>query len=81
MTGERVTVERLERAIAITAECMVRHHRPRLITIMRRLEAERDRLMAEREGETAALDYARRILDLKTGTATGTASKIKEPAK
>ncbi len=53
-----VTVERLERAIKVTARCMVEHALPQLLPILKRLEAERDRLA--RDGD--ALEYARRLL-------------------
>jgi hypothetical protein len=56
--GEGVTVERLERAIHIVADMIMKHDRPRLITTIRRLEAERDRL----RNETDPMEYAKQIL-------------------
>jgi hypothetical protein len=53
-----VTLERLERAITITAKAMTRHDLPQLLPMLKRLEAERDRLIAE--GDPIA--YAKRIL-------------------
>jgi hypothetical protein len=54
-----VTIERLERAIKVTARCMVDHDLPQqLMPTLRRLEAERDRLM--RDGD--AIEYAKRLL-------------------
>jgi hypothetical protein len=53
-----VTVERLENAIKITAYCIVRHDLPQLILTLKRLEAERGRLMSEGD----AIEYARRLL-------------------
>ena len=53
-----VTVERLERAIAITAEAMTRHNLPQLLPTLKRLEAERDKLIAD--GDPIA--YAKRLL-------------------
>jgi hypothetical protein len=58
MSDEEITVERLERAIGITARAMVRHNLPLLLPILKRLEAERDRLLAE----GGALEYAKRLL-------------------
>jgi hypothetical protein len=56
--SDEVTVERLERAIRVTARCMVDHDLPQLLPTLKRLEAERDRLM--KEGD--AIAYARRLL-------------------
>ena len=53
-----VTVERIERAIAITAEAMARHNLPQLLPTLKRLEAERDKLIAN--GDPIA--YAKRVL-------------------
>ena len=41
-----VTIERLERAITITAEAMSRHNLPQLLPTLKRLEAARDDLIA-----------------------------------
>jgi hypothetical protein len=41
-----VTIERLERAIAVTAYCMTKHNLPQLLPTLKRLEAERDNLIA-----------------------------------
>jgi hypothetical protein len=57
-SDSNVTVERLERAIKATARCMVDHDLPQLLPTLKRLEAERDRLM--KEGD--AIAYARRLL-------------------
>jgi hypothetical protein len=54
-----VSVERLDRAIKITAELMVRHQLPQLMSTLKRLETERDRLLAEGD----AINYAKRVLD------------------
>ena len=53
-----VTVERIERAIAIIAYCMTRRNLPQILPTLKRLESERDRLIAE--GDPIA--YAKRIL-------------------
>jgi hypothetical protein len=57
---EAVTIERLEKAIKITAQCMLDY--PDLAGIilphLKRLEAERDRLLQEGD----ALEYAKRVL-------------------
>ena len=53
-----VTVERLTRAIAITADCMARHNLPQLLPTLKRLEAERDRLLQEGD----PIEYAKRVL-------------------
>jgi hypothetical protein len=54
-----VTIERLESAIKTTARCMVTHDLgPQLMPTLKRLEAERDRLM--RDGD--AIEYAKRVL-------------------
>lgn len=58
MLTEPVTVERIERAIAVTASCMARHNLPQLLPTLKRLEAERDRLIAIGD----PIDYAKRIL-------------------
>jgi hypothetical protein len=51
-------IERIERAIKITAAAMVRHDLPQLMPTLRRLEAERDRLVREDD----PLGYARKVL-------------------
>ena len=53
-----VTLERLERAIRIVADMMVKHNRPGLIEHIKRLEAERDRLRKEAD----PMAYAKQIL-------------------
>jgi hypothetical protein len=58
MRTDEVTIERLEQAIQLTARCMVNHQLPQILPTLKRLEAERDRLL--REGN--ALEYARRVL-------------------
>jgi cell division protein FtsL len=50
-----VTLERLERAIQIVAEVMVRHDRRGLIDTIHRLEDERERL----RNETDPIAYAK----------------------
>ena len=52
------TINRLERAITATARAMVRHNLPELMRTLKRLEAERDRLLAEGD----AIEYAKRLL-------------------
>ena len=51
-------VERLERAIAVTAYCMTKHNLPQLMPALKRLEAERDNLIANGD----PIQYAERIL-------------------
>ena len=58
MSDSPITIERLERAIRIVADMMVKHNRPGLIVTIRRLEAERDRL----RNETDPIAYAKQIL-------------------
>jgi ribosomal 50S subunit-associated protein YjgA (DUF615 family) len=53
-----VTVDRIERAIATTAYCMAEHNLPRLLPTLKRLEAERDKLIANGD----PIEYARRLL-------------------
>ena len=53
-----VTTERLERAIAATAYCMTKHNLPQLMPALKRLEAERDNLIANGD----PIQYAERIL-------------------
>jgi hypothetical protein len=53
-----LTVERIERAIAIRAEAMARHNLPQLLPTLKRLEAERDKLIMD--GDPIA--YAKRVL-------------------
>jgi len=60
MTARLVTVERIDRAIRIVADMMLKHKRPGLIVTIRRLEAERDRL----RNETDPLEYAKEILSM-----------------
>jgi hypothetical protein len=55
---EKVTVERIERAIKMTAEAIVRHNLPEIVPTLKRLETERDRLL--QEGDPIA--YAKRLL-------------------
>jgi hypothetical protein len=54
-----VTIERIERAIATTANCMTRHNLPKLLPTLQRLEAERARLVAIGD----PLEYAKRALE------------------
>jgi hypothetical protein len=53
-----ITVERIDRAIKTVAAAMVEHQLPGLLVYIRRLEAERDRLLQEVD----AIDYANQIL-------------------
>jgi hypothetical protein len=53
-----VTIERIERAIKTTARVTERHNLPQLMPTLRRLEAERDRLI--RDGDP--IEYAKRLL-------------------
>jgi hypothetical protein len=53
-----VTIERLNAAIKTVAEAMVEHNLPGLLVYIRRLEAERDRLLSEVD----AIDYGKRLL-------------------
>jgi hypothetical protein len=55
---EEVTIERLDRAIQLTARCMVKHQLPQILPTLKRLQGERDRLLQEGD----ALEYARRVL-------------------
>jgi hypothetical protein len=57
---EPVTIERIERAINLTADCMARHAdlAHQLMPTLKRLEAERDNLIADGD----PVDYAKRIL-------------------
>jgi hypothetical protein len=56
-----VAIKRIERAITITADCMARHNLPQLLPTLKRLEAERDKLITD--GDPIA--YARRVLAQK----------------
>jgi hypothetical protein len=55
---EPVTIERLGRAIAMTARCMTQHNLPQLLPTLKRLEAERDNLIANGD----PIDYAKRLM-------------------
>jgi hypothetical protein len=61
-SGMTVTVERLENAITMTAYVMAHHNLPQLLPTLKRLEAERDRLLQE-------VEYAKRVLQQGTVTA------------
>jgi hypothetical protein len=52
-----VTLERLESAIDITIEAMTQHSLPQLLPTLKRLEAERDKLVSEGD----PLEYAKRL--------------------
>jgi hypothetical protein len=54
-----VTVERLERAITVTASAMARHNLPQLLPTLKRLEAERDNLLLNGD----PIEYAKRVLE------------------
>jgi hypothetical protein len=53
-----VTIERIERAINVTARAMADHNLPQLLPTLKRLEGERDKLVSE--GDPIA--YAKRVL-------------------
>jgi hypothetical protein len=53
-----VTVERIERAMAITARCMAEHNLPQLLPTLKRLQVERDKLAMDGD----PIDYAKRVL-------------------
>jgi hypothetical protein len=53
-----ITVERLENAIQVVADVMVKHDRRGLKVTLERLEAERDRL----RHEVDPIEYAKQIL-------------------
>jgi hypothetical protein len=57
--GIAVTIERIERAIATTANCMTRHNLPQLLPTLQRLEAERARLIAIGD----PIEYAKHTLE------------------
>jgi hypothetical protein len=57
MTSTAITIERLDRAIAITADAMVLHELRELGPTLKRLEAERDKLVSEGD----PLEYAKRL--------------------
>ena len=52
-------LEQLERAVETTARVIVQHDLPQIMPTLKRLEAERERLL--REGDP--IEYAKRILD------------------
>jgi hypothetical protein len=58
LSREPVTIERLDRCIKIVAGWIVQHNIPEAIHALKRMEAERDRLL--REGD--AIDYAKKVL-------------------
>jgi hypothetical protein len=64
-SGMTVTVERLENAITMTAYVMAHHNLPQLLPTLKRLEAERDRLLQEGD----PIEYAKRVLQQGTVTA------------
>jgi len=53
-----ITIERLQNAIAITADVMARHNLPQLLPTLKRLEAERDSLVMNGD----PIEYAKRVL-------------------
>jgi hypothetical protein len=53
-----ITVERLERAISVTANAMVLHNLRELSPTLKRLEAEREKLLTEED----PIAYAKRVL-------------------
>jgi hypothetical protein len=58
VSSSPITVERLERAITITAEAMTRHGLSQLLPTLKRLEAERDSLLLNGD----PIEYAKRVL-------------------
>ena len=58
MSSSPITVERLERAITITAKAMERHSLPQLLPTLKRLEAERAGLIASGD----PMDYAKQLM-------------------
>ena len=56
--NDEVTVERLERGIGIVAYIIAYHNAPSALPLLKRLEAERDRLLEE----SGAVEYAKRVL-------------------
>lgn len=60
----KIAVEELERAIAIVAYGMKLHNMPEALPVLKRLEAERERLLSEGD----AMDYADRLLVKYTKT-------------
>jgi hypothetical protein len=57
-----VTLERIERAITITAQAMADHNLPQLLPTLKRLQVERDKMIAEGD----PIQYARRVLAGRT---------------
>lgn len=62
--GERAPydVERLDRAIAVTAYVMQRHNLPQLLATLKWLEAEREQLRSDGD----PIEYAKRVLERST---------------
>jgi hypothetical protein len=60
-------LQQLDRAITTVAEAMVIHNLPGLLVQIRRLEAERDRLLHEVD----AIDYAKEIIRKAAGNGAG----------
>jgi len=56
--ADEITIDRLDRALATTARAMVRHNLTGLLPTLKRLEAERDRLLVDGN----AIEYAKRLL-------------------
>jgi hypothetical protein len=52
-----ITIERIDRAIAIIADVMVRQNLPQILPTLKRLEAERDSLLLSGD----PLEYAKRL--------------------
>jgi hypothetical protein len=53
-----VNIERIESAITITAKAMADHNQPQLLPTLKRLQAERDKMIAEGD----PIEYAKRVL-------------------
>ena len=62
-------IGRLERPITMTAYVMAHHNLPQLLPTLKRLEAERDRLLQEGD----PIEYAKRVL--RQGTVTAIAQR------
>lgn len=56
-----ITIDRIERAITVTARAMVQHHLPQLLPTLKRLEAERNQFV--KEGDP--IEYAKSLLGHK----------------
>ena len=57
-----VTIERIERAINVTAQAMADQNLPQLLPTLKRLETERDKLKLIADGDLDPIEYAKRLL-------------------